>query len=228
MTNQAKAMTPPAQDERAERPAKRGSKSDQRVSDKLFGSRIAGGNSATGRRAWDLYQTPPEATLALLNFLTIPKGAVIWECACGSGEMSRTIAASGYKVISSDIEDHGFGQNGIDFVTYCQENNFDWIITNPPFFLAEPFVRRAWEYKRPFAFLLKSQFWHAARRTALFEECPPSYILPLTWRPDFTGGGASLMDMIWTVWERRPAAGVIYQPLRRPKDQLEIPCDCIF
>ena len=83
MTNRAKAMTPPAQDERAERPAKSGSKSDQRVSDKLFGSRIAGGNSATGRRAWDLYQTPPEATLALLNFLTIPKGAVIWECACG-------------------------------------------------------------------------------------------------------------------------------------------------
>lgn len=47
------------------------------MSDKLFGSRIAGGNSAVGRRAWDFYQTPPEATLALLNFLGIPKGATI-------------------------------------------------------------------------------------------------------------------------------------------------------
>ena len=116
------------------------------MSDKLFGSRIACGNSTTGRRAWDFYQTPPEATLALLSFLGIPKGAVIWECACGSGEMSRTISAAGYDVISSDIEDYGFGQGGIDFLTYRQENRFDWIITNPPFSHAEPFIRRAWEY----------------------------------------------------------------------------------
>lgn len=89
------------------------------VSDKLFGSRIAGGNSAAGRRAWDFYQTPPEATLALLNFLGIPKGATVWECACGNGEMSRTIEAAGYDIISSDIENHGFGRGGIDFITYC-------------------------------------------------------------------------------------------------------------
>lgn len=185
------------------------------MSDKLFGSRIAGGNPAAGRRAWDFYPTPPEATLALLKFLGIPKSAVIWECACGSGEMSRAIAAEGYNVISSDIEDRGFGKGGADFITYRQESGFDWIITNPPFSLAEQFIRRAWEYEKPFAFLLKSQFWHAARRMALFGEHTPSYILPLTWRPDFTGGGSSLMDVTWTVWERRPAAGVIFQPLKR-------------
>ena len=186
------------------------------MSEKQFASRIVGGNSATGRRSRDFYPTPPEATIALLDFLNIPAGAKIWECACGSGEMSKTIEAEGYKVISSDIEDRGFGTCGIDFVTYRKSDPFEWIITNPPFVLAEQFIRKAWEYEKPFAFLLKIKFWNAARRVRLFEECRPSYILPLTWRPDFTGGGASLMDMLWTVWERRTVSGVIFQPLKKP------------
>ena len=183
---------------------------------KEFASRIVGGNPENERKEKDFYPTPPEATIALLDFLNIPAGAKVWECACGSGEMSRTIEAEGYKVISSDIEDRGFGDSGIDFISHKQKIPFDWIITNPPFIMAEPFIRKAWEYKKPFAFLLKSHFWNAARRVPLFEECMPSYILPLTWRPDFTGRGAALMDMIWTVWERRPAVGVIFHPLKKP------------
>lgn len=184
--------------------------------EKQFASRIVGGNPTAGRKAGDFYQTPPEATIALLDFLKIPKGVTIWECACGSGEMSKTIEAGGYHVISSDIEDRGFGIHGIDFITHQQERPFDWIITNPPFVLAEQFIKRAWEYGKPFAFLLKCQFWNAARRAHLFEECKPSYILPLTWRLDFAGGGNPLMDTGWTVWERRPTAGVMFYPLKKP------------
>lgn len=40
----------------------------------------------------------------------------------------------------------------------------DWIITNPPFSLAEAFIRRAAELGKPFAFLLKSQYWNATCR----------------------------------------------------------------
>ena len=45
----------------------------------------------------------------------------------------------------------------------------------------------------------------AAKRKALFEEHPPAYVLPLTWRPDFMGGergGAPTMEVHWTVWRR--------------------------
>lgn len=41
------------------------------------------------------------------------------------------------------------------------------------------------EIGKPFAMLLKAQYWHAAKRAQLFCEVPPSYVLPLTWRPDF-------------------------------------------
>lgn len=182
-----------------------------------FASRISGGNSATGRKAGDFYPTPPEATIALLNFLHIPSNSIVWECACGSGMMSQAIRAMGYQTISTDIEDMGFGMAGIDFLTYQQEERFDWIITNPPFSIAEKFVRKAWEYNKPFAFLLKAQFWNAVRRIPLFEECPPTHILPLTWRPDFTGAGGALMDMSWVVWNGKNPTSTEYHILKKPE-----------
>lgn len=41
------------------------------------------------RRKNDFYPTPPECTQALIDFLKIPKGATIWECACGDGAIMR-------------------------------------------------------------------------------------------------------------------------------------------
>lgn len=96
---------------------------------------------------------------------------------------------------------------------------YDIIITNPPFSLSEEFILHAWELGKPFALLLKSQYWHAARRYELFTRCTPSEILPLTWRPDFDGRGAPLMDVMWCVWKFGPDEPIFpaYIPLRRPK-----------
>ena len=169
---------------------------------------IIGGNGQT--RPHEFYPTPRECTEALIQFLNIPKGETIWECAVGGGNMEKVFVEYGYKVIGTDI------QTGTDFIT-APFRECDWIITNPPFSLAEQFIRRANESGRPFAFLLKSQYWHSAKRLKLFKEIPPSYILPLTWRPDFTGRGNSLMDAIWCVWNGEK--GTRYIPLQRPKTE---------
>lgn len=166
--------------------------------DKLQASRIIGGNTAYKRVESDFYPTPPEPTIALINFLQLPKDNVIWEPACGKGDMSSVIKNMGYKVKESDID------RGDDFLK-CPFFECDWIITNPPFSLSEQFIRRAFEHKRPFAFLLKCQYWHAKKRLSLFEETHPTYILPLTWRVDFLkkkrGKGAPPMDVMWVVWD---------------------------
>ena len=172
-------------------------------------TKIVGANPEHGRRANDYYPTPPEVTLALLKFLKIKQGATLWEPACGTGLMMNVMATSGYNVIGTDI------LSGMDFLT-CDPVKCDWIITNPPFSHAEQFIRRAEELNVPFAFLLKSQYWHAARRTKLFQEITPTYVLPLTWRPDFTGQGASLMDMCWCVWGNEVAKTCSYLPLEKP------------
>lgn len=177
-------------------------------------NRIVGANDAGRRHDKDFYQTPPDVTQALLNFLQLPKGQTIWECACGKGDMADTICENGYKCIRTDL---AYGE---DFLT-MEPKDCDMIITNPPFSKAEEFIRRAWEIGKPFAFLLKSQYWHAARRYALFRKMTPSYVLPLTWRPDFCGGGAPLMDVMWVCWNPEDIPNYVpaYMPLPRPKGE---------
>ena len=173
---------------------------------------IVGAAPTEGRHKNDYYPTPPEVTKALIEFLELPEGTTIWECACGSGDMANVFRNNGYKTIATDIA------FGMDFLT-CDVQECDWIITNPPFTHAEAFIRRAWEIGKPFAFLLKTQYWHSKKRLPLFLEHKPTCVCPLTWRPDFTGKGNSLMDMIWCVWN--PGISVLptfYVPLIKPEE----------
>jgi hypothetical protein len=181
--------------------------------DKVMASRIVGGNSKYKRVASDFYPTPAEATHALLNFLKLPAGATIWEPACGENHMVDVMRAQGYEVIGTDI------MTGTDFLT-AETVDCDWIITNPPFSLADRFIERCIESKKPFALLLKSQYWHAKKRLELFRSFPPAFILPLTWRPDFTfkqrGKGSPLMDVMWVVWGG--CHDTRYIPLEKPSE----------
>lgn len=174
-------------------------------------SAIIGAGEAKKRAKLDYYPTPPDVTVALLDFLQIPKSATIWEPACGEHAMADVMCERGYTVYATDIRD------GVDFLTTDIPSGVDWIITNPPFSLAEDFIERCTDHHVPFALLLKSQYWHAAKRANLFMRYPPSYILPLTWRPDFTGQGASLMDVMWCVWDYKGLSFSLYKPLKRPK-----------
>lgn len=179
----------------------------------LLGSRIAGGNTAYQRAKSDYYPTPPEATQALLDFLQLPKETVIWEPACGDGHMVDVIRSNGYSVVASDILD------GTDYLCSQKPDGVNYIITNPPFSQAKEFIKRSIYHNIPFAFLLKSQFWHAKNRYDLFYQQPPTWILPLTWRPDFLfktrGNGSPLMDVMWCVWI--PCQTFTqYRPLQKP------------
>lgn len=183
----------------------------------MIGSRICGGNTAYKRNESDFYPTPPEATQALLDFLNIPNGNTVWEPACGEGHMVEVMEKNGLSVIGTDI------QTGTDFLTAeLPSKEVSWIITNPPFSLAEQFIRKANEHNVAFAMLLKSQYWNAAKRVSLFSQIQPSYILPLTWRPDFLfktrGKGSPLMDVNWCVWFplSRMLGETHYIPLRKP------------
>ena len=175
--------------------------------------KIVGGNGK--RHDKDFYPTPRECSTALIRFLEarylLRPGDTVWECAAGDGNIAKVFEAAGYEVISTDIV------TGTDFLDPSISYDARMIITNPPFCLAEQFIRKAHSLKIPFAFLLKSQYWHSAKRKKLFDECTPSYVLPLTWRPDFTGQGSSLLDMAWNVWI--DTGYPTYIPLEKPKEE---------
>ena len=180
----------------------------------IVATQIVGGNPGKRRSEVDFYPTPPEVTQALLDFLDIPTGQLVWEPACGEGDMVQVLERNRLKVVGTDIT------TGTDFLQADPPEGCHWIITNPPFSLAEDFIRKSAEYEMPFAMLLKSQYWHAARRVALFSEIPPAYVLPLAWRPDFLfkkpGKHAPLMDVIWCVWLPWQKY-TFYRPLKKPE-----------
>ena len=169
------------------------------------------------RQANDFYPTPSECTIALLEFLEegflIRPGDTIWEPACGSNAMVDVMREKGYAVIGTDII------NGQDYLTTEIAGDYDWIITNPPFCTAQDFITRSASLKKPFAMLLKSQYWHSAKRLKVFSDIQPTFVLPLTWRPDFLGKGASMMDMIWVVWIGKSPV-TYYYPLKKPTKAL--------
>lgn len=173
---------------------------------------------AKDRPDTDFYPTPPDVTRGLLDYLKLDLTQTnIWEPACGQNHMVSVMQEYGFQVDASDLY-----TTGKDFLTSGLLDT-DWIITNPPFIRSEEFIRhaRALHPAGGFAFLLKSQYWHATKRLPLFQEIRPTEVLPLTWRPDFLFGAkksAPTMEVLWTIW-RAPYTNktTIYEPMKRPK-----------
>lgn len=153
----------------------------------------------------------------LIDFLKdkqlIDNTMTVWEPACGEGHMVNVFVENNIKCIGTDI------QTGTDFletnIVPCQ-----WIITNPPFSASEQFIEQCLQFNKPFALLLKTQYWNAKKRLILFRKHQPLYILPLTWRPDFLfktrGKGAPLMDVMWVVWGKESADNTYFYPVEKP------------
>ena len=93
----------------------------------------------------DDFQTPKYAIEPLVPFLK--KGWIIWECACGKGNLVNALKEHGFKVIGTDI------LNGKDFLKW-QPDKFDCIVTNPPYSLRYQFIKRAYELDKPWAMLM--------------------------------------------------------------------------
>ena len=106
-------------------------------------------------------------------------------------------------MVGTDINPRGFGTKAN--ILDIQKPLGDGVITNPPFSKAEEIIRHVMGVLKPeyFALLLKSTFWHADERTALFNTYRPTMIAGLPWRPDFNGLGRPTMECSWVVWDQR-------------------------
>ena len=95
------------------------------------------GNTNKERPKSDFYQTPYSMTEQLLQneeFI----GNVL-EPSCGKGAISKVLKEHNFEVTAQDY-DEGLG---IDFLKFNKK--FDNIITNPPFRLANEFVKKSLE-----------------------------------------------------------------------------------
>jgi hypothetical protein len=145
--------------------------SQQNTSDAVMAQR------ASPKDALDDFPTPPWATRALAEYVMAPQGTCL-EPACGRGHMSAALAEYFDKVMSSDIFDYGFGSVA-DFLNSTYDaDSFDWVITNPPFNLAEEFIVRSMKIaRRGVAMLTRTVFIESVERyNGLFKDNRPSRV----------------------------------------------------
>lgn len=163
------------------------------------------GESGYKRIANDAYWTPHWCTAALLDRVTFEP--MVWEPACGKGHISTVLTAHSISHFDSDLLNHGHGLSGLDFLNeFIMQPGCSSIITNPPYGLAEAFIRKALEltksYQGRVAMLLRNEYDCAAKRRDLFEH--PAFFkkIILTKRPRwFADGGASPRhNFAWYVW----------------------------
>lgn len=157
----------------------------------------------------DWYPTPPAATESLLSVETFDK--YIWEPACGDGAISTVLQTFQYQVTSTDLNYYGFGIAGRDFLLETQKEA-DTIITNPPYKLANQFVRHAINLGvNKHAWLLRLAFLEGkARYEILYRDNPPARIYVFSsrltiWRGDEDQawyGTSGKTAYAWFVWEK--------------------------
>lgn len=179
----------------------------------------------------DDFPTPPWATRALMEHIIMPdmdivdpdkflKTQRVWEPACNRGHMAKPLKEYFGIVHASDIHDYGFESGDwcqdrvVDFLfPGCEspqiaKNGVDWIITNPPFRLAEQFFHRAWEIKglEGFAMIVRTSFLEGVGRYEnMFKLNPPSIVAQFAERVPMVKGrltatGSTATSYCWMVW----------------------------
>ena len=99
----------------------------------------------------DEYYTPDYVVEILVPYLKNKNIKKIW-CPCDkeTSEYVRVFKNNGFDVIYSHID------NGQDFLNYIPDEDYDCIITNPPFSIKNKILERCIELNKPFAILLSA------------------------------------------------------------------------
>ena len=159
----------------------------------------------------DDFPTPPWATRALCRAL-IARGEPLdelhaWEPACNRGYMALPLGEYFGRVHATDVADYGYpAQDGVaDFLIDWSQDapDIDWVITNPPFRLADDFIRQGLRYaRRGVAVFVRSAFLEGQERyETLFRDRPEDIFLPFVERVVLWSG--VLLDPDVPVWQPR-------------------------
>jgi len=219
----------------------------------------------------DDFPTPPWATRALFRHVLYPVAEVFapdehyrtlhaWEPACNRGHMAAPMAEHFASVIATDVFDYSAetdrasgwaGQDGVADFLYGVDpapgaRPIDWVITNPPFRLAEQFIARAHRVARDGVamFARAALLEGVGRHERLWSLSPPSVIAffcerviihkgilrdpeRVYWDRDADNGRgkwrrpSTATAYVWLVWQDglEPRAPIFIPPCRKSLEQ---------
>lgn len=139
------------------------------------------------REKFDNLYTPYNAVIPLLKY--IPRGITVWECCdFGNSKITELLKAHGCKVISTDKKEN--------FFEYKPYENFDMIITNPPYSLKDEFIKKCYEWNKPFCLLLPITSLEGKARGEMFRNYGIE-VLVLDGRVQFVKGKSNWFNTSW-------------------------------
>lgn len=120
--------------------------------------------TAKTNAASDEVYTPAYAVKPLLEF--IEQNQIIW-CPFDdeNSEFVKLFQENGNKVIKSHIDENK------NFFYYEPEENYDIIISNPPFSLKDDVIKRLYELNKPYAILLPIPSLQGQKRFPYMKNC---------------------------------------------------------
>ena len=162
----------------------------------------------------DDYPTPRWAVRALCEKVLLQNPQLklwdVWEPACGRGHMAETLKEYFTHVYATDIHDYGYG--GVqDFLIphFPRHPKVAWIITNPPFRLAEKFIDQAYRHaRRGVAMLVRTSFLESVGRYEnIFKKNPPSEVAQFVERVPMVKGrydpkAVTATSYCWMIWDK--------------------------
>jgi len=177
------------------------------------------------RAANDWYVEEPWCVHLLINYMQWAKDCPIHDPCCGMGTIPSAFRAHGIPATGTDLVDRGFGDGHGEAYDF-QSENYDTsvfrqaggIVSNPPFVLADGFIRFALVQKpRDTCVLLPSGWGHAAgtdkerSRHTWLRSLPLKLELKIGPRPSMPPGKSILQgvrpgggkgDMSWWIFEK--------------------------
>lgn len=108
----------------------------------------------------ELY-TPEKAIYPILKYLD--KSKIYWECTdFGGNNITKVLRENGFKIINTSKAE-------IDFLK-DEPLDCDVIITNPPYSLKNEFIKKCYEYNKPFLLLLPLTALEGKERNELYKK----------------------------------------------------------
>lgn len=161
----------------------------------------------------DYFPTPPWATRALAEHVLPEFGNLAdqtcLEPACGEGHMDRVLREYFKSTMASDIYAYGYGGVSDFLLTPYEVGSVDWVITNPPFRLAEEFIAKARKIaKHGVAMLARTVFIESVGRfERLFSKHPPAVFAQFVERVPMLKGrlekrASTATGYAWIVWTK--------------------------
>lgn len=173
-------------------------------------------NRGAARRPNDWYATPAWCVEALLRvWQPVRERCFALEPCAGDGAIVDAVdhyylsTLDPHRVswdaydIAPQLQDSPGGTfiDTFDFLSVEPRSCYEFIITNPPYSIAQEIVEHALKFKgADVVMLLRLNFLASAKRAHwLRQRCPDVYVLPN--RPSFTGDGVTdSIDYAWFIW----------------------------